>query len=93
MLTKPSSKRGLKSAAALFLTMTCAACQTSGPPPRPTLPVPPPAFGKPIPAPRASAGDDARAYAARALGALSQANGRLKNDDAFYGDVRREFSN
>jgi len=30
--------------------------------------------------------------AARALGALEQANDRLDNDGAFYGDVRANFS-
>jgi len=36
-------------------------------------------------------GQDARAYAARALAALRTANGRLNDDAAFYADVQQKF--
>lgn len=45
-----------------------------------------------MPVPAVKVGDNAKATAARALGALAQANGRLSDDGAFYSDVRREFS-
>ena len=46
-------------------------------------------FGKPVPIPART--KDARAWAVRARGAIDVANGRLKNDAKFYGDVRRDF--
>ncbi|HUZ67602.1 MAG TPA: hypothetical protein VMU56_08060 [Beijerinckiaceae bacterium] len=42
-----------------------------------------------VPEPRQS--EDARGYAARVLGALGKADGRLRNDRAFYIDVQRDF--
>ncbi len=44
-----------------------------------------------MPAP--AKGEDARAFAAETRGALAKANGRLADDAAFYGDVRKNFSN
>lgn len=58
---------------------------------KPTLPVAPAGFGEPVPVPVPRAGQDARAVAARAYGALRQANGRLEADRAFYDDVRTRF--
>ena len=45
----------------------------------------------PVSAPPVEQGVDARMIAARALGALATANGRLRNDAAFYRSVRAEF--
>jgi len=59
---------------------------------KPTLPAPPAGFGEPVPVPVPRAGQDARAVAARAYGALRQANTRLEADGAFYADVRARFS-
>ncbi|MDF2114779.1 hypothetical protein PY365_04285 [Roseiarcaceae bacterium H3SJ34-1] len=53
------------------------------------LPAAPADFGKPVAIPART--QDARAWAARARGAIDTANGRLKNDAQFYGDVQRDF--
>ena len=63
-----------------------------GPVERPALPVAPADFGLAVQAPRARAGDNAKAFAARTAGALTQANRRLSDDAAFYDDVRAKFS-
>jgi len=56
---------------------------------RVALPAPPADFGKPVAVPART--KDARAWAVRARGAIDVANGRLKNDAKFYGDVQRDF--
>jgi hypothetical protein len=56
---------------------------------RVALPPAPVDFGKPVPIPGRT--KDARAWAVRARGAIDVANGRLKNDAKFYGDVQRDF--
>jgi len=56
---------------------------------RAALPSAPADFGKPVPIPART--KDARAWAVRARGAINVANGRLKNDAKFYGDVQRDF--
>jgi len=55
------------------------------------LPVAPTTFGAPVAVPEPARREDARGYAARALGALGQANARLRYDASFYDDVRRAF--
>jgi hypothetical protein len=69
-----------------------AACSVSVTDRKPTLPAAPAGFGEPVPVPVPRAGQDARAVAARAYGALRQANGRLEADRAFYDDVLTRFS-
>ena len=93
MLTKTRLNPILSLAAAALLTMTLAACQTSGPAVRPSLPVAPADFGRPVKVPDLTKGEDARAGLAETRGALAKANGRLTNDAAFYGDVVKNFSN
>ena len=38
-------------------------------------------------------GQNPKAYSARLIGVVETANDRLRNDAAFYGDVRRDFGN
>jgi hypothetical protein len=56
---------------------------------RVALPAAPIDFGKAVAIPART--NDARAWAVRARGAIDLANGRLKNDRAFYSDVQRDF--
>jgi hypothetical protein len=56
---------------------------------RVALPTAPVDFGKPVAVPART--KDARAWAVRARGAIDVANGRLRNDAKFYGDVQRDF--
>jgi len=56
---------------------------------RVALPTAPVDFGKPVAVPART--KDARAWAVRARGAIDIANGRLRNDAKFYGDVQRDF--
>jgi hypothetical protein len=56
---------------------------------RVALPAAPVDFGKPVAVPART--KDARAWAVRARGAIDTANGRLRNDAKFYGDVQRDF--
>jgi hypothetical protein len=56
---------------------------------RVALPPAPVDFGKPVPIPART--KDARAWAVRARNTIDVANGRLKNDAKFYGDVQRNF--
>jgi hypothetical protein len=56
---------------------------------RVALPAVPADFGKPVAIPGRT--KDARAWALRARGVIDVANGRLKNDAKFYGDVQRDF--
>ena len=92
MFTNRLSKPLLKLAAVASLTMTLAACQTSGPAVRPSLPVPPMSFGQPVKAPALVKGESAKAALAETRGALARADARLANDAAYYGDVRSNFS-
>ena len=59
---------------------------------KPTLPPPPPLFSKPVPLPTVKVGESVKVFALRNRAALMEANMRLKNDGAFYEDVKREFS-
>jgi hypothetical protein len=66
-------------------------CATSGPDVRPVLPAPPAHFGRPVSVRPPVAGEDARAYAAREKAGRLVANGRLRDDESFYGDVQKDF--
>lgn len=59
---------------------------------KPELPVPPPMFAKPVPMPDVKVGDSVKTFALKNRAALVEANNRLKNDGAFYQDVRDNFS-
>lgn len=64
-------------------------CQTSSTVAlKPNLPEPPARFGRPVPVPPPQAGQGAKAYAAKAVGGLRQANTRLLDDRAFYDKLR-----
>lgn len=49
-------------------------------------------FSKPVPLPTVKVGESVKVFALRNRAALMEANMRLKNDGAFYEDVKREFS-
>lgn len=59
---------------------------------RPRLPDAPANFGAPVALPQASAGKGLEVFALENRAAAAEANRRLSGDAAFYGDVRREFS-
>ena len=93
---KPNSPRPMRLVRTLLAVLTPqigAGCAAS--PPRlaagDPLPAAPTFFGAPVAVPDPRLGEDARGYAARALGALGKANGRLAVDRAFYRDVRTGF--
>lgn len=48
-------------------------------------------FSKPVPLPNVKVGESVKVFALRNRAALMEANMRLKNDGAFYEDVKREF--
>ena len=78
--------------AALCLTMILSGCAPSAAPPiRPNLPDAPALFGSPVVVPDPRRGEDARLFAARTRKALLEGNQRLRDDGAFYRDVRDKF--
>jgi hypothetical protein len=88
------TRNSLRTLSALCLLPMLAACSESAvmKPVRPNLPPAPALFGLPVPLPVPQAGSDARAFAAMERASLLVANGRLKNDGTFYGEVRKQFS-
>ena len=80
-------------AVAISIMILLGAC--NGPTPsvieRPRLPTAPAAFGKPVSLPAPTIGKSTKVFALEAAAAAVLANRRLKNDDAFYRDVRQEF--
>ena len=93
----------LRLASALLTACLLTSCATSPSPEnapidvgpivaKPTLPSPPPMFSKPVPLPTVKVGESVKVFALRNRAALMEANMRLKNDGAFYEDVKREFS-
>ena len=84
--------RAARTGLALWMLTMLAGCAASVTDRKPILPAPPAGFGEPVAVPVPRAGQDARSVAARAFGALRQANGRLEADRAFYDDVRTRFS-
>lgn len=86
----------LKRANALLALSTVALLTScAGSPPavvKPELPEPPPLFAKPVPVPDVKIGDSVKTFALKNRAALIDANNRLKNDGAFYKDVRDNFS-
>lgn len=90
---KPNLRRA-GSLIALCLMLIVAGCAASRPvlvDARGPLPVPPSLFGKSVAIPEPHAKESAKGYAARTLGALSVADGRLGDDAAFYADVQSRF--
>jgi hypothetical protein len=49
-------------------------------------------FAKPVPMPDVKVGESVKTFALKNRAALVEANNRLKNDGAFYQDVRDNFS-
>ena len=72
------------------LALAVSGCQSTAP--TAFLPEPPATFGQPVPAPPIKAGKGAKATLGAYAVALGTANGRLEDDAAFYGDVRRRWS-
>ena len=68
-------------------------CASSTPPQvaRPNLPAPPDSLGKPVPLPAPTPGKSVKTFALENRLSVHQANRRLKNDRAFYEDIRREY--
>ena len=60
--------------------------------PAPILPAAPTDFGKPVAVKPPKVGEDARVYAARERAGRLTANARLKNDGAFYADVKAKLA-
>lgn len=89
--TKPSLARIALVFSLPLIAGGCAASQTAQLDPRAPLPVAAAAFGRSVAVPEPRQSEDARGYAARVLGALGKADGRLRNDRAFYADVQRDF--
>lgn len=77
----------------LVLMLTgCVASETPQPVTSLLLPNAPSTFGLSVTVPTPKQGQDVRAFAAKERAVILEANQRLRNDSAFYGDVLDRFS-
>lgn len=78
---------------AAIVSGLCTSCQSTPTQSimRPDLPSAPALFGSPVVVPDPRRGEDARLFAARTRKALLEGNQRLRDDGAFYRDVREKF--
>ena len=85
---RPSLPRARRIAAAILLTMTCAACAAERPKPAPVVLPEAPSWLAPVAVPNIKTGMDARVALARTYTALALANGRLGEGRDWYDGVR-----